>query len=90
MKIHLTHTFEKAVKKLHRNQIKLVEDAIEEIAKNPEIGEQKKGDLAGVRVYKFKIHKQQILLAYWYEALEEEISLLSFGVHENFYKKLKR
>lgn len=45
------------------------------------------GDLAGVLVYKFKINKQLILLSYTYD--EDEINLLTFGSHQNFYKDLK-
>lgn len=88
MKIRITNTFEKAAKKLHRKQIKLIEDAIDEIAKNPDIGELKKGDLAGVRVYKFYLNNQIILLAYLH--VNQEITLLSLGSHENFYRDLKK
>ena len=88
MKITMTNTFKKSAKKLRRNQISIVEDAIDEISKDPEMGELKKGDLAGVRVYKFYIHKQLVLLAYQYS--EKEIVLLSLSSHENFYRDLKR
>lgn len=87
MKVKMTNTFEKAARKVHRNQIKHIEDAIDEIVKNPEIGELKKGDLAGVYVYKFRINKQLILLAYIHD--KSEITLLSLGSHENFYRDLK-
>lgn len=87
MKVKMTNTFEKSARKVHRNQIKFIEDAIEEIVKNPEIGELKKGDLAGVYVYKFRINKQLILLAYIHDS--NEITLLSLGSHENFYRDLK-
>ncbi|MFZ2725790.1 MAG: type II toxin-antitoxin system RelE/ParE family toxin [Methylococcaceae bacterium] len=33
----------------------------------PELGDLKTGDLNGVRVYKFKVHTQQMLLAYRYQ-----------------------
>ncbi|OGT24800.1 MAG: addiction module toxin RelE [Gammaproteobacteria bacterium RIFCSPLOWO2_02_FULL_38_11] len=90
MKIIITNTFEKATKKLHRKQVKEVEDAIETIAKNPMVGEAKKGDLAGVQVYKFRIDNQLILLAYIYDDVERELTLLSLGSHENFYRDLKK
>ncbi|EKD53951.1 MAG: hypothetical protein ACD_60C00137G0015 [uncultured bacterium] len=89
MKIKITKTFEKIIKKVHRNQIKLVENAIDKIANDPEIGELKKGDLAGIRVYKFYLHNQLILLAYYYNN-GNEITLLSLGTHQNFYKNLKK
>ena len=66
MKITMTNAFKKAAKKLHPNQKIIVENAIEEIEKNTEIGEGKVGDLSGVQVYKFHIQKQLMLLAYQY------------------------
>lgn len=53
-----------------------------------EVKEEKKGDLAGVFVYKFKMHHQEILLAY--EWIPRERLLLALGVHENFYRDLKQ
>lgn len=63
-------------------------DPIREIINDPEIGEENKGDLAGVFVYKFKIHNQEILLAYQW--VPKERLLLALGVHENFYRGLKK
>ncbi len=80
--------FKKAYKKLHRVQKKKVGDAIRLIIEYPEKGQEKKGDLAGVRVHKFKINTQEFLLAYEYSA--ERILLLAIGSHENFYRDLKR
>ena len=80
--------FKKAFKKLHKNQKEMVKKAIKEIIKNPEIGTIKKGDLSGVYVYKFKINNQEYLLAY--EWAPEERVLLALGVHENFYRDLRR
>lgn len=80
--------FKRAYKKLHTNQIKLIDDAIREIIKNPKIGEEKKGDLAGIFVHKFKIQHKEILLAY--EWIPKERTLLALGVHENFYRDLKK
>ena len=92
MKIFETNTFSKAVKKLHRNQIAELKKAIEEIRTSPEIGEMKKGDLAGIRVHKFHFHHQLVLLAYAYESKKEEstITLLDISSHENFYTNLKK
>jgi mRNA-degrading endonuclease RelE of RelBE toxin-antitoxin system len=88
MKIIITNSFKKAAKKVMRNQIEMVEDAIDEIAKHPERGELKKGDLRGVRVYKFNLHNQLMLLAY--QCSEKELVLLSLSTHENFYRDLKK
>jgi hypothetical protein len=54
----------------------------------PEIGEPKRGDLAGVYVYKFKTNAQLMLLAYEYDPATRMLLLL--GSHENFYRELER
>ncbi len=56
--------FKKSYKKLPDSYKSTVNEAIRTISSNPTIGEAKKGDLAGVYVYKFKIHQQYFLLAY--------------------------
>ncbi len=80
--------FRKSYKKLHKAHKAIVNDAIKRIVSDPEAGEQKKGDLAGVYVYKFKINKQEILLAYEWDPGER--ILVALGMHENFYRDLKR
>lgn len=80
--------FKKVYKKLSNSHQSVVNEAIRTIISNPSIGEEKKGDLIGVYVYKFKINHQQFLLAYeWDPALR---LLLALGVHENLYRNLKR
>ncbi len=90
MKILQTNTFMRAVKKLHRNQVPALKDAIEVIKQNPLMGELKKGDLAGIRVYKIYILRQLILIAYLFDEKANELTLLSFAPHENFYDALKK
>lgn len=80
--------FKKTYKKLHKQVKKSVDDAIRQIVKNPKIGEEKKGDLSSVFVYKFKISKQEMLLAYEWDVKTR--TLLALGVHENFYRDLKK
>lgn len=80
--------FKKVYKKLHKNQLLLVNEAIKVVMDNPELGAEKKGDLAGVFVYKFDGLNQQYLLAYEWDELSRTLLLL--GVHENFYRNLKR
>jgi mRNA-degrading endonuclease RelE of RelBE toxin-antitoxin system len=80
--------FKKTYKKLHANEKNKVNDAIGEIIENPHIGQEKKGDLAGVFVYKFKMNQQEFLLAYEWDPRKR--ILLALGVHENFYRDLKR
>lgn len=49
--------FSKFVKKSHKPLQLAIEDATEEVCKNPEIGEAKVGDLAGIWVYKFRFNR---------------------------------
>ena len=79
--------FKRAYKKLHKNQLKSVNQAIKAIIDKPELGIEKKGDLAGIFVYKFDCVNQQYLLAYEWD--EHSRTLLLLGVHENFYRNLK-
>ena len=88
MNIQQTPLFERTVKKLTKQQKKDVDNAVITVWNNPDIGEAKVGDLAGVFVYKFKIHHQEMLLAYEWHSHER--LLLALGVHENFYRDLKR
>lgn len=87
-RIVVSPTFSRKLKKLKRKDKEEMDGAVRTIISQPECGEAKKGDLLGVRVYKFKLNKQQILLSY--EVRKETIYLLAFGPHENFYRDLKR
>ncbi len=89
MRVLVTPTFERAAKKLHRQQKTALDEAVRTIVSQPEAGEAKVGDLAGVQVYKFRMGNLLCLLAY--RALDEHtIKLLTVGPHENFYRDLKR
>lgn len=90
MKILQTTTFSRQTIRLHKNQKNDLDDALREIVKDPMIGEPKKGDLVGVRVFKFKMVKQLTLLAYEYDGEAVVLYLLALGSHENFYRDLKR
>ena len=80
--------FNRAYKRLHANQKVDVDDAVADIVRDPTLGAAKKGDLAGVFVYKFKCRSQLTLLAYEYNPNTRLLLLL--GSHENFYRDLKR
>jgi len=80
--------FKKAYKKLHEQDKLKVNTAIREISCDLTLGQEKKGDLTGVYVYKFKVHQREMLLAYEWNSKER--LLLALGVHENFYRALKR
>jgi mRNA interferase RelE/StbE len=88
MKAAQTPYFRRSYKKLHENQIKPVNDAIRHILSDLTCGEEKRGDLAWARVYKFRVLEQQFLLAYEFD--RETLFLLALGVHENFYRDLKK
>jgi hypothetical protein len=93
LKILATPSFGRVVKKLHARDKKFIDAAVGAIAADPMIGEEKKGDLAGIFIYKFKLNKQEVLLAYRPQPDKfkpQEIVLLSLGSHENFYSDLKR
>ena len=90
MKVFQTNLFRKAVKKLHKNQKKHLDKTIRKIISNPDLGEAKTGDLAGVRVYKFTMLNQLTLLAYTYNNKKIILILLAIGTHENFYRDLKK
>ncbi len=83
-----TSAFARTYKKLHLQQKKDVDTAVEVIVSNPLVGDAKRGDLSGVYVYKFKSQTQLLLLAYEFDPRTRHLLLL--GTHENFYRDLKR
>jgi mRNA-degrading endonuclease RelE of RelBE toxin-antitoxin system len=84
-----TPSFARAVKKLNLNQKADLDAAVHIVVEAPDSGEPKKGDLEGVRVYKFRMNKQRTLLAYSHQADILTLTLLALGPHENFYRDLK-
>ena len=93
LEVSATSSFSRISKKFHPRDKVVLDDAIRDVAKNPSIGEEKKGDLAGVFVYKFKINNAETLLAYVLlpnKFSPESVVLLAVGPHENFYDQLKR
>ncbi len=88
MRILVTPTFKRTVKKLSRHQKNALDEAVRTVASQPEAGENKVGDLAGVQVYKFRMGYLLCLLAY--RVLDEgTLKLLMVGPYENFYRDLK-
>ena len=83
MNIRQDSYFRRSYKRLHENQREIINEAIRQIAVNPELGEQKKMDLAGIRVWKFPVLDQQFLLGYAWE--NDVLFLLALSVHENFF-----
>lgn len=88
MRILVTPTFDRAVKKLHKKQKADLDEAVKAVVGVTEIGEAKVGDLIGIRVHKFHMANQLCLIAY--RVIDESnIKLLMIGSHENFYRELK-
>jgi hypothetical protein len=86
--ISQSKAFEKQKKKLFPKQINELDKIIKKIITNSSIGEQKKGELQNIRVFKFKLFNQEYLLAYLIS--KNTLNLLSLGTHENFYRNLKK
>ena len=82
--------FKRAVKKLKKNQKDDLDEAVKVLVSDPDAGMQKNGDLAYLRVYKFKMVKQEMLLGYSYEDGSIVLELMNLGTHENFYRDMKR
>ena len=87
MKVLQSRSFERKVKKFTKAEKKKLDEHIRKIVDNPSIGSEKKGDLRGVYVHKFKIQTLQYLLAYRF--VGEDLDLIMIGPHENYYRDLK-
>jgi mRNA-degrading endonuclease RelE of RelBE toxin-antitoxin system len=88
MKIYQSRSFEKKVKKMSKPEKDTLDREIRKIAEDPAVGEEKKGDLRGVFVHKFKFKTTQYLLAY--RKVGSDLELVMIGPHENYYRDLKQ
>jgi hypothetical protein len=80
--------FSRQKKKLYKQQVKDLDTALQYIFNTPGAGDMKAGDLQAIQVYKFKSGGRQFLLAY--EVIDSALFLYTFGLHENFYRDLKK
>jgi len=87
MKIIQSPLFARTVKKFHKNEKEILDTEIHNILDNPLIGQEKKGDLKNIFVYKFKIKNKQYLLSY--RLKKDLLELITIGSHENYYRDLK-
>lgn len=87
LQISQTPLFGRKVKKFTKKEKAALDKQVKAIIENPEIGVEKKGDLKGIRVHKYKFNRQELLLAYRFD--EPEILLITIGSHENYYRDLK-
>lgn len=87
MKVFQSSSFAKKVKKLKNKQKEALDTAVREIIASPQTSTEKKGDLTGIFVHKFKVQGVLYLLSYRFEG--EDLELIMFGPHENYYRDLK-
>ena len=90
MIVSTTPRFDRAIKKISSTEKKILDGAVKSIVSDPLKGEMKKGDLSGIQVIKFRYLRQQMLLAYSVSLDGRQLVLMGYGVHENFYRDLKR
>ena len=83
-----TPYFDREYKKLNKNQLSRVNEALDEVTNDPGVGEAKAGDLAGCQVYKFKVLDQLFLLGY--EVIGATIYLQRIAPHSNYYRDWKK
>ncbi len=88
MRVFQSRSFAKKVKKFSKTEKLTLDTLIKLIIKTPNIGNEKKGNLRGTFVHKFKVKTVQYLLAYRYT--QETLELIMIGPHENYYRNLKK
>jgi len=88
MKIFQSRSFERKVKKFSKPQKSQLDKQVRRILEDPAIGTEKKGDLRGIHVHKFKLKTIQYLLAY--RMAGENLELIMIGPHQNYYRDLKK
>ena len=87
MKIIQSRSFKRKVKKLGKQDKENLDKQVIKIAKAPSIGTEKKGDLRGVFVHKFKLKSIEYLLSYRF--IRDDLELIMIGPHQNYYRDLK-
>ena len=88
--VRQTRRFARSYKKLHDNVVAEVDETINKIALDPDIGVKKKGDLSELWVWRFRCLGQLYLLGYTRDDSIRLIYLEAVGSHENFYRDLKK
>ena len=87
MRITQSRTFEQRVRRFRKQEKAILDRQVRKIAKKPSIGQEKRGELRGVFVYKFKIHATQYLISYRMTDTDT-LELIMIGPHENYYRDL--
>lgn len=87
MRIIQSRTFEKRVRRFRKQEKRILDQQVRKIVKDPSVGQEKRGELRGIFVHKFKIHATQYLLSYRM-AGADTLELIMIGPHENYYRDL--
>jgi len=87
MKIYQSRSFENKIKRFPKKEKNILDQEIKKIIEDPSVGEEKKGDLRGVYILKFKIKTIQYLISY--RIINDDIELIMIGPYENYYRDLK-
>ena len=88
MKVLQSRSFGRKIKKFSKSQKAQLDKQIKIILDDPAIGTEKKGDLRGIYIHKFKLKTIQYLLAY--RIVSENLELIMIGPHQNYYRDLKK
>jgi mRNA interferase RelE/StbE len=88
MKIYQSRSFEKRIRRMHKQEKEVLDRHIRNISEDPSVGEEKRGDLRGIFVHKFRIKAAEYLLAY--RMFGEDLELIMMGPHENYYRDLTK
>ena len=75
----------KQVRRFRKEEKSVLDRQVRKIAKEPFVGQERRGELRGVFVHKFKIHATQYLLSYRM-AGSSTLELIMIGSHENYYR----
>ena len=87
MRIIQSRMFEKRVRRFRKQEKQLLDQQVKKIVKSPSVGQEKRGELRGIFVHKFKIHATQYLLSSRM-AGPDTLELIMIGPHENYYRDL--
>jgi mRNA-degrading endonuclease RelE of RelBE toxin-antitoxin system len=85
-----TPRFSRLYKKLGKRQLAALHNAMDQVIKNPNSGQQKVGDLSELFVFKYKLGSEEWLLGYAFNISKKVVTWHAVGHHENFYRDVKR
>lgn len=87
MKVYLSSSFGKKIKKFQKQEKLALDNEIKRIVEDPSAGSEKRGDLRGIFVHKFHLANTLFLMSYRF--VGDDIELITIGPHENYYRDLK-